>query len=264
MSDDGSGPDAVVETGVTKPQAAPPTRPSMFRDPVVRTMTWIAVGLVVAFLVTVLSALVTGVIGASGPRTLAEKELAVSGEAVRSGSTDPADWNAYIAALIENRQYARAKSAIEQGRASVNDSQTADFALSEARLYRAQKKYPEAIEAADATMKQIKSTFDAAVAAGGPNAKTVEVLGLDENYFDAVLIKGYSYLELGETEKAIEQFDIYIKENAGAADILVDRAKAKIEIGDTAGAEADFRTALKFIPDNAEALDGLAEIGVKP
>lgn len=263
MPEVGPGPQAPVEEASVK-QASATARPSIFLDPMVRRMTWIAVGLVIVFLLLVLSALLTGVIGSTGPRTLAERELAVSRAAVESGSTNPDDWSAYIAALIENRQYGRAKSVIKQGRESVNDSQTADFALAEARLYRAQKKYEDAIDAADKAMKQIKSEHDKLVAAGGPQSKTVEVLGLDDNYYDAALVKAYSYESLGEYDKAIEQFDIYIKKTAGAADILVDRGRAKIKTGDTAGAEDDFRTALKFIPNDPEALKGLDEIGVKP
>lgn len=263
MPDVGPGPNAPVEEA-SAPQVVAPARPSIFQDPLVRRMTWAAVGLVIVFLVLVLSALLTGVIGSTGPRTLTEKELAVSRAAVESGSANLDDWSTYIASLIENGQYGRAKSVIKQGRESVNDSQTADFSLAEARLYRAQKKYEDAIEAADKTMKQIKSEHDKIIAAGGPQSKTVEVLGLDDNYYDAALVKAYSYEALGEYDKAIEQFDIYIAKTAGAADILVDRGRAKIKTGDTAGAEDDFRTALKFIPDDAEALKGLDEIGVKP
>ena len=55
--------------------------------------------------------------------------------------------------------------------------------------------------------------------------------------------------------------DAYIAENPQAADILVDRGEAKIELKDNAGAEADFRAALKFVPDDKRAIAGLAKIG---
>ena len=56
-------------------------------------------------------------------------------------------------------------------------------------------------------------------------------------------------------------FDVYLKEQPTAADVLVKRGTTKVEVGDEKGAEADFRAALKFIPDYQPALDGLEQIG---
>ena len=39
------------------------------------------------------------------------------------------------------------------------------------------------------------------------------------------------------------------------------RATAKMQVGDKKGAEADYRAALKYIPDYQPALDGLKQIG---
>ena len=42
---------------------------------------------------------------------------------------------------------------------------------------------------------------------------------------------------------------------------LVTRASAKVQLGDKKGAAADYRAALKYIPDYQPALDGLKQIG---
>lgn len=244
------------------PQAAP-RRAGIMADPLVRRMVYASVGLVILFLVAVLSVLATGVIAPTGPRTLAEKEIAVGRAAVSEGTTDTAVWGGYIAALVNNGDYSRARRVIQDGRASVSESSTAEFTLGEARLLNAQGDYQGAIEAADEVMTILDADLEARIAAGGLVKDRALISGQHENYFVAALLKAYAYESLGEWEQAIESFDIYIERNKGAADILVDRAEAKIEAGDIEGAEEDYRTSLKFIPDNEEALAGLDKIGAE-
>lgn len=252
--------DPAPEPTPEKPAKA--SRPSIFRDPVVRTMAFVSAGLAALILVTVVSVFVTGVATPSGPRTLSEQQVAVAAAAVKGGSTDPAEWGSYISALVANGDYGLARDVIKQGRASINDSATADFSLGEARLLSAEKDYEDAIKAADKAMAQMKAYNDSQLKAGGMKAKTAEVVGVPENYYEAVLVKAYALRELGEWKGAVAQFDLYIQHAPGASDILVDRANAKIKAGDKSGAETDFRAALKYVPDDAEALAGLKTIGV--
>jgi tetratricopeptide (TPR) repeat protein len=237
-------------------------RSSALGDPVVMRMVYVALGLLVLFLLTIVGALTSGVINPTAPRTLAEKELTVSRTEVQQGSTDPAVWGRYIASLIGTGQYGRAKRVIADGRASIDDSATADFALAEARLYSAQKQHEKALDAADGAIKQIETARKDALAAGGAVAAAAEREGLPENYYIAVLLKAEAFRALGQTDKAIEQYGIYIAANEGAADILVERGDAKADMGDKAGAESDYREALRFVPDSKTALDGLKKIGV--
>jgi tetratricopeptide (TPR) repeat protein len=241
--------------------AGVPARRGIFQDPLVRTMSYVAVGLVVVFVATVVGALATGVISSTGPRTRAEKEVAVSGAAVLQGSTDPAVWGDYISSLIASGQYSRATDVIAQGKASIDDSATAELTLGEARLASAQGDFKQAIDLADKAMKRLETVHNSSLAAGGLVAKGAVVVGLPDNYYAATLLKAYAYRDMSSWGEAIKQFDIYIAHEAGAADILVDRANVKIKAGDKEGAEKDFRTALKYIPDSTEALAGLESIG---
>lgn len=262
------------DAGPPVPEESPSRQPArraakrgpsgMFRDPVVRGMSYAAVGIVILFLVTVISALLTGVLAPSGPRTLAEREAAVAGAAVRAGSADTAVWGQYISSLIAQGQYARAKSVIADGRASIEDSATAEFTLAEARLYSAQGQYEQAVEMADVAMAQMKDYHETLLASGGSTARAAKLDGLPDNYYSALLVKAYALRDLGRYEDAVEVFDLYIEDNPTAADILIDRGMARIETGDTTGAEEDFRSALQFLPDSPEALAGLERIGVTP
>jgi tetratricopeptide (TPR) repeat protein len=241
-------------------------RPGMFDDPVVRTMAYVAGGLVILFLVAIVSVMITGVVGAGsnrGPRTLAEKNLLVSGTEVANGTADVNVWSEYISSLIGVGEYGRARRAIEDGRSVVDDSIGADFTLAEARLLSAQGKYTEAIAAADKAMTQMQESYDGRIAAGGESARVANLDGLSDNFGVAILIKAYAYRDLGEWDQAIEQYDTYLKDDSTAADILIDRGNAHIKVGNEDAAEKDFRAALKFIPNSAEAIAGLDAIGAK-
>lgn len=259
MSDAGPDLNLSPEPASSRRRSSEPT--GIFRDPVVRRMTYIAFGLVILFLVTVASALVTGVLGSGGPRTLAEKELAVYGAAVREGSKSPEVWATYISALVADGQYGRAAGVIEDARRSLDDSRTADISIAEVRLFAAQNKTEQAIAAADAAMKQIQDNWEARLAAGGTIAAGARVDGLPANYYTAILLKAYIYRDAKDYASAVEQFDLYLEKYPTASDILIDRALAKIELGDIAGAEADLRSGLQFDPGNAQALDALDSIG---
>jgi len=245
------------------PARLAPRKRSMFDDPLVRTLGFVAFGLVVAFLIIALSAVLTGVTDRSGPRSLAEREVAVAGAAVSAGTKDPAVIGTYIAALISSGQYSRAEREIATARKSIDDSATAEFTLAEARVLSARGKYQEAIRAAERAQKQINTAHQAVLKLGGEKARVAQNDGLHDNYYAAVLVIAYANRDLKQWDKAIASFDTYIEANPSAADILIDRGNAKIEVGDKAGAEADFRTALKYIPDSEEALAGLSRIGVK-
>jgi tetratricopeptide (TPR) repeat protein len=227
-------------------------------------MAYAAFALVVLFLVLTLSALITGVVTPTGPRTLAEKEIATSETLVLSGHASAVQWGQYIAALTANGDYGRARNALAQARASVDDSNTAEFVVAEARLNLAQKKYQVAADAAVAGRKKIKDAYDARIAAGGDIAKKAKQNGINDNYYLLALLAADGYRGLGQWQKAIEQFDAYLAKYPTASDILVDRASVKVEAGDKAGAEKDYRQALKFVPDDPEALAGLKKIGVTP
>lgn len=234
---------------------------SIFDDLVVRKMAFAAVGILILFLVTVVSALLTGVLQPGGPRTALEREIVTSGAAIRAGTSDTSVWALHISALIVDGQLGRAEDVLATAQASLDDSATADLVLSEARLARAQGRYEGALEAAERARTQLREHHESLLAQEGPIANAALQEGLHPNYHAAVLVKAEVYRDLEDWEKLLEQYDIYIEANTGAADVLVDRGNLRLEMGDESGAEADFNEALRFYPNFAEALDGLDRIG---
>jgi len=242
-------------------QRKAPRKRSMMADPVVRVMMLVAFGIVILALLMVMGVLLSGVANSTGPRTMTENELMVSGEAVRAGKTDAATWGKYIAALVANKRYTQAENLIADAKGSIEDSKTAELSVAEARLLLAREDYKQLIVVADKGQKQIEASQKAALDAGGQTALTAKLDGLHENWFVLALLKSDAYRSQGDWAKVITELDSYLAENPQAADILIERGNAKIEAKDNAGAEADFNAALRFVPNDKDALAGLAKIG---
>jgi tetratricopeptide (TPR) repeat protein len=257
MSDAAPIPDSPPE-----PTKAPPIprKPGLMADPVVKVMVYCAIGLVILFLATVVGVLGTGVISPSGPRSLGEKQVMVASAQVK-GAVGEA-MVPYVDALIATGDLSAARVALAQARASLPATGTAfTLDLAEARLLSAGGDYAKAIPFADKTMKGNKAKYDALVAKGGEAAAAAKDAGYGDDYYDAALVKAYALVELRRFKDAIPMFDIYIRTHPTASDILVDRGNAKAEVKDKAGAEKDFREALRFVPYDEQAKAGLKKIG---
>lgn len=254
-----TGPEDAEQARRPAQPAVSRSRASIFADPVVRIMAWIAAGLMVLYLVGILSALLTGVLQSPAPRTASERTLDAAQSAVKAGDHSGKALADYANALIEVQQFGAAQDVIDTAPKSALGTPTGDLELARARLYLAEGNYAAAQTQADKAMKVIKVPYDAKIATAGLN--TAKTLGLNENYYSALLIKGAAAMAAGDPHGAIKSFDAYLDHDGFASDVLVQRAKAKTAIKDIAGAKADFQAALKYTPDYQSALDGLKTIG---
>jgi tetratricopeptide (TPR) repeat protein len=241
--------------------AATPPRGGMFKDPAVRVMTYVAIGLVILFAATVVGALTTGVMKPNGARTVSERALLIAAASVRTPGAVGDAWAPYVNALVANGDLRAAGVALRRARASAVSTWSSDLDLAEARLLSAQKRYAQAAQAADTAMKGYTAKRDARVAAAGEASATAGQAALPESYYNAALMKAYAYVGLRRWKDAIAMFDVYITMFPTAADILVDRGDAKAAMKDNSGAEKDFREALRFVPYDKEAKAGLKRIG---
>jgi tetratricopeptide (TPR) repeat protein len=235
---------------------------SMFDDPMVRIMAWVAAGLSALYLAAIVGALFTGVLASPTPRTASERALDAAQSVVKGGDHSAKALADYVNALIDLQQYGQAQTVIDTAPKTAFGTITGDLEVAQARLYLAEKDYAKVPAAADAATKLIQTQYDAQLKKSGVNNS--KALGIDSNYYDAVLIKALAAQAAGDPRGAIASFDIYLKKNPMESDVLVDRAQAKLQLKDTAGAKADFQEALKFVPDNQLALDGLKTIGARP
>lgn len=234
---------------------------SMFNDPVVQTMVWIALGLVILFLATIVSALFTGVMGTSTPRTYPERQVAFAESAIEGGDHSPTAYANYVGALGDIGQFSKAQNVLDTLPTSARGTTNADVEVAQARLYLAEKKYAAVVPAADKAMKIIKTKYDADLKKAGTNF--AKAYGLNANYYDAALIKGLAQQASGDARAAVASFDLYLGKNPMESNVLVNRAEAKLKLNDIPGARADYKAALRYVPDLPRALDGLKKIGAQ-
>jgi tetratricopeptide (TPR) repeat protein len=246
-----------------QPEGPPrPTESGLLADPVVRVMIWAAIGLMILFLAMVLGALATGVVGTpTGPRSVAERQLMTALEQSKGKVGDASA--PYITALITAGNLPAARVALTQARSSmVTTMPLSDLDLAEARLLSAEKKYADAVALADRAMSGFKAEYERWAKQNPEKAGAVKDPTYLEDYYNAALVKAYALVELGRWKEAVAAFDVYLAKNPTASDIFIDRGNAKVELRDKAGAEKDFRAALRFVPYDEEAKAGLRKIGV--
>jgi tetratricopeptide (TPR) repeat protein len=257
---DGSNPQA--ETDVSGSAVSAPTgrvRRSMFDDPKVRLMAWIAAGLVLIYLATILGALVMGVVGTTAPRTASERTLAVTEARYNAGERTAKGVAQYIDALVVLKKYSKAQSVIDASLKTVDQTRGGEITLSQAKLFFAKKQYQKAIDTAEASQKIAKAKYDSEIKSTSTNES--RAYGYPGSYMEAFILLAQANEKLGNWKEAVVAYDGYLKLDKSAADMLIARGFAKIEAGDKDGAKADFTTALQFIPDDARALKGLKKIG---
>lgn len=235
-------------------------RRSAFDDPVVRILTWVLVVVVLLFLSTIVGALLLGVIGDDTPRTGRERDLQTYEYQTNQGTTDPYVWKAYVGALVDSGQLQKAQQVIDRGLQVINNEPGADLTFAQAQVYYSGKEYDKAVEAATEGMAALEGYHERQKNTdGSPESKGQPI---NDNYWGMLYLRALSYLELGENDKALADFDRYLEEKNGASDVFVIRGDLRLEMGDRAGAEADYRKALQHLPDYQPALDGLEELGV--
>ncbi len=255
----------VADPGVNSPDSGGGTAPravrrSMFEDPMVRWMGAAALAMLVLYLATILGALLTGVIStAKAPRTAAERALAVAETRYQAKDRTAAEVGKYVDALIRMKRYSKAQSVIDATIKKVDQTRGAEITLEQARLYLAKGEYKKAIEEADKARAIMQARYDKEMSTDAVTES--RSYGLPEPYKSAVLVQADAYSALKDWDNAIIAYNDYLPLDEGAADIMVLRGLAKIQAGDTKGAEKDLKQALKYMPEDEKALAGLKKIG---
>lgn len=260
--EDGHSPGTGTDEAVTPRRPAPPRKR---RDPIVGALITTILLIIVLTLVTVVYALLTGVFGTGAPRTAGERRIMAAQAKIEAGSKVPKEWNEYILALIDDGQYRKAQEWIDKGKKTLKDQEiSADMIYMQAELQVAQGKIDEGSKTADLAMKTIKDRYEQGKASAAKSGKPdkASAFGIDQNYYDLLLLKAEIYENKKDWAKAVKAYDEFLGAKETAATVFVQRGAAKEKLGDKAGAESDFRRALVFIPDNPDALAGLERIGV--
>ena len=249
--------------GVGAPSARQvPSDPARAGDPVVRWLILGIGGIIILWLVGVLSAVLFGVITPpKAPRTSTERDLVVLSAQVQTGKVDARTLARYVETLIQAGQLGKAQSTIDQAMKTMKTG-TSYIVAEQAQLLFATKDYAGTVTAADKAMAEAKKEVDALKAANlAANRKEFAGVTLPDSYLTAALAKAEALASSKQYTASVKAFDAYLAEQPIDSDILVRRAQVKVLLGDKTGAAKDFRAALKYVPDYQSALDGLKQIG---
>ncbi len=233
---------------------------SMFKDPVVRWLAIVAGGLAVLYLATIIGALLMGVLGSTEPRSKVERDLQFYEGAAMRSPEDPLVWRRYALALMADKQYSKAQDVIDKATEAIDQTATQDILIAQAELHFAKKDYAQAIKTAEEARKKLTTVYEEAKKKKG---SPEEALGkeINDNYWQALFITAKSQRESGQTEAALKSFDEYLEQFPTAADVFIVRGELRAEAGDKEGAEADYKQALIYLPEDKAALAGLKKIG---
>lgn len=237
---------------------------SMWEDKTVRTFGGVFALLVIAFLAVIVSALYLGFIGTDAPRTSAERSIAAWETYATADEATLDQVQSYILALIDAGQLVRAQGVIDsaKGNDTFDMTQGQNLLFCEAELDRAKKSHDSAIAKYTEVMDLTKSAYETELEEGPEMMNWALSYGLHSNYYFSANGRATIYAERGEWAQVVEMLDIYLEEHPRESYILIARGDAKAELGDVDGAEADYREALRYIPDLPEALEALDRIGV--
>lgn len=236
---------------------------SIWDDSMVRTMGFVAAVLVMVFLATIVGVLYFGFLGNETPQTSTQREVTAWEAAARTKGASVDQWQSFVLALIVDKQYVRASKVIAEVNANkgLDQIQGQNMLYCTAELQRAQGKMKDALVTYEQVMAKTKPAYEKELKTGGDTQNWAQSWGLHENYFLSALSRAALYRDAGQPGQALPMIDTYLSRYPRESQVLCDRAVIKTELGDTAGARADYNQALKFIPGYPEAINGLKKIG---
>jgi len=232
-------------------------------DPYIRNLLAIAAIVVIGALLSMIFAYLSGVIDfdQTRPTTAGEFTVARASAAVEL-ERNAAAFSQLAIAQIGQGLYIEAEGTIREGFALNDHEEERHEGLRFAHAMLAQERgqIDLAIERYEETMRVLRETFER-VLNGDEDPNWAQAFGLHSNYYQSAIALFLIYRDKGDIEKQIEFLDIAAEGYPTNADIFVWRGQAKLEQGDNEGAAADFKEALRFISDDAEALAGLEAAG---
>ena len=219
-------------------------------------------GVIIIALASVASGLVFGMFNISGaPRTQTERDLAYYGERAGSDRTNAKVVAQLVDTLLRAGQLNKAQETLDQAMKTAKADRSYLYA-EQAQVYLTKKRYDQAAKEADKAMKEAEKELEAYMDNNEKNnRRRTAGARMPESYGSAALVKAGALVATKDWKGAVTTFDAYLVQSPTDSDVLCARAQAKVELGDKAGAAADFREALKFVPDYEPALQGLKQIG---
>jgi len=232
-------------------------------DPYIRNLLVIAALVIIGALLTMVFAILTGVISFDRDVARTVDEFTVARAIAFAEEEQTAGATAHLAmALIGNGQYLEANAIIQEALLKEWPDTERNHAImfAYAVLAHEQGDYDAAAERYEYVMENILADFTR-VYESDMQPNWARAFGLHDNYFESAIARSFIYRDRGDYEAEIEMLDIAISDMSTAADLFLFRGQAHLRLGENEAAIADFNEVLRFISDDADALRGLEEAG---
>lgn len=236
-------------------------------DPLAKRMLVTVLVLVVLILTVLFYALFAGAINPPAPRTATEYAYNRAQAMIDQEPGNGLWWSDYIRLLVAEKRYGDAERAIKDAREAVTEATIMHVNNAELQLLMAREQYQEVIDRSTEFLKydaeyRYQQDIDAAQrgitlspeSRRAQNKVTIETLG----------VRAQASVQLKDYEDAIGALTTALKADPRASDVYAFRGDVHVLAGDDAAAEADYREALKYLPDYQPAIDGLAALGKTP
>jgi tetratricopeptide (TPR) repeat protein len=219
----------------------------------------VSLALIIAVLATAAAMVVFFVTVEKAPRTAVERDIAAAEIAVRERSSDPAAWQALAYAYARAQRFDDAVEVSQRGRSSTGAQ---ILLLSEADALRAAGQYKSSLAVYDEAVTALSEEESAAVAAR--KKQGIATPTSNNSLVSAFYGRALARRETGDISGAIADVTIALEFAPRQSEILVTLGELQEKSGATAKAEAAYREALRFIPDDAAALAGLKRLEKRP
>ena len=238
----------------------PANRTKSSGDTYVRNLLIIAAVVVIGALLSMIFAYIFGVIDFDQTRATTIDEFTVArASAIVETEKSASTFSQLAIAQIGQGLFVEAESTIQEGFALEDPEEERHEGLrfAHAMLAEEQGQTDLAIERYEETMRILRETFER-VLQEDVEPNWALAFGLHSNYYHSAIALSLIHRDMGDLEKQIEFLNIAAEGYPTNADIFVWRGQANLMQGNIEEAISDFNEALRFIPDDADALAGLA------
>lgn len=231
-------------------------------DPIVKWLGYVIVALIVVGLSGVLYVLLAGGVLDRSAGTFPEAQLNAAKFAVEANSGDGDAWSDYITVLSDLKRYSDAERQLENGRKVLKGANLLKIELAAVDMYGAKGEYKRSLTLAKKCVDDYKKLETEQIKAEAAKGITVrpENVAPDiatRTYLTAARAAG----RLEKWEEVVSYFTSALIYDPLGSDTLTRRGNAYLELGEKEKAIADFKEALKYIPDYAPAKAGLKKAG---
>jgi len=231
-----------------------------WHDPASATLVFAIALVIIAALLGAVFAVINGTVSlGKHPPTTMQQALVLQAKGVVKTDNDANGYQQLILSQVDQGDLAGAQVTLQQAiRQKFDLTQTQMVDFSQAYIYQNSGRSDNAVKLYQQVMANLMKAYEAEKAKGGDTNWAI-AYGVPDNYY----LSAYQLATIFQAKKdyttVVKYLTIYLgnKTTTTDASALVSRGNAYLELGQKDKAKQDFQNALKYIPDDADATAGL-------